>query len=119
MSGINTVVIGGRITKDPEMRYFESGKVVAEVTLAIDAGKDKEAHFVQVKAWGKTAELIGEHFHKGDFCSVTGRIEQERWESDGQKRSKLLVVADKINWCPKRSGSSGDNETPNSDEVPF
>ena len=118
---MNNVSIGGRLTREPELRYFESGKCIANVTLAIDRFKDKEnpendvTDFIQVKAWEKTAELIGEHFKKGDYLLVSGELNQESWETeDGEKRSKLLVVARKIDFgCPKRSGGGGGREVAN------
>lgn len=112
---MNTVTIGGRISRAPDMRYFESGKVKTSLSVALDNGKDKEgkkrdATFVEVVAWGRVAELLGEHFIKGDFLLVTGRLEQEKWEQeDGQKRSKLLVNVDRIGWCPKRSAGAAAN----------
>lgn len=123
---MNTVTIGGRISRAPDIRYFESGKVKTSLSVALDNGKDKEgnkrdATFIDVVAWGRVAELLGEHFVKGDFLLVTGRLEQEKWEQDGQKRSKLLVNVDRIGWCPKRSagGTGGEQLIPDESEVPF
>jgi len=89
---INNLVLGGNLTRDPEMRVTGSGKPVTNFTVACNHSKD-EASFFDCVAFGKTAELIADHFSKGKPIIVTGSIRQNRWEDkeSGQSRSKVEV----------------------------
>lgn len=102
MSGSNLVVFGGNLGKAGEMRYFESGKCIWENSIALDQGKDKDPAWVSIEAWGRTAELLGEHFpNKGQFLMFEGRLTAKTWTTDsGEKRSKLVAVAERIIWTP-------------------
>lgn len=101
---MNLIMLAGRLGKDPEIKYFENGKVLAQVSIGITRyqGKDKEktTDWFDLKAWGKTAELIAEKYRKGDVLCVQGNVEQEKWESEGQKRSKLVVKVDQVIFLP-------------------
>jgi single-strand DNA-binding protein len=96
----NTVTIAGNLTRDPEIKFLKSGTAVTELSVAINR-KDKEGEdhtsFVDVKAWQSLAENASESLTKGMRVVVSGRLEQETWEDkEGNKRSKLVVVADEI-----------------------
>ena len=96
----------GRIGKEPETRYTESGTVICSFSLAISDGKDKEGKdktlWLDVKAFNKTAELIAKHFKKGSQIGISGKLEQESWEKEGQKRSKIVVIANNISFIGKK-----------------
>lgn len=90
------LIIAGHLSKDPEVRNTASGMAVANSTIAFNHGKgDKqEVCFVDITLWDKKASAFVEFFKKGDPVLVEGRLRQETWEKDGQKRSKLSMVVD-------------------------
>lgn len=103
MPNLNQVNLIGHLTRDPELRYTPKGTAVVEIALAInrewktDAGEKKsEVAFVDVTAWARLAEVIGQYLHKGSPVFITGRLSLESWvdKSTQQKRQKLVVVAD-------------------------
>jgi len=97
---MNHVILSGRLTKDPEIRYTSSNKAVASLTLAVDDGKDKDGErktqYIPCVAWEKTAELIDKHFLKGDPLTVIGKISVRSYEKDGQKKYVTEVVVNGI-----------------------
>ena len=103
---MNKAVLFGRLTKDVDLRTTPSGRSVAMLTLAIDrpASKDsnKEADFIPVVLWGKTAEAVAKYVHKGQRLLVEGRIQVRSYDGkDGQKRYATEVVADKAEFIDK------------------
>lgn len=155
MANLNRVLLIGRLTRDPESRSLSSGTAVVSFGLAVnrtyvrrDSGeKVEETCFVDVEAWGRTGETIARYMRKGRQIFVEGRLKFDSWERDGQKRSKLSVVAENFQFIdsgggdgddagggrrerqPARSGarsggggSSGDGPTPQDDyddDIPF
>ena len=116
MADFNRVVLVGNLTRDPEVRVLPSGSIVADVGLAVnERRKDQsgnwieEPNFFDVTVWNRSAEVVRDYTKKGSPLLVEGRLEQETWEQDGQKRSKVKVVADRIVLLGGRgdSGSSG------------
>ena len=107
---INSVVLVGRLTKDPEMRYTQNGKAVTHFTLAVDrqAGRDeagnREADFIDITAWEKTAELCGQYLSKGAPVGIQGRIQVRKWTTqDGQPRRSFEVKADRVTFLETRA----------------
>ena len=103
---MNRVILFGRLTKDVDLRTTPSGRSVAMLTLAIDRPmtKDgsKEADFIPVVLWGKTAEAVARYVHKGQRLLVEGRIQVRSYDGkDGQKRYTTEVVADKAEFIDK------------------
>ena len=103
---MNRVILFGRLTKDVDLRTTPSGRSVAMLTLAIDRPmtKDgsKEADFIPVVLWGKTAEAVARYVHKGQRLLVEGRIQVRSYDGkDGQKRYATEVVADKAEFIDK------------------
>lgn len=103
MPNLNQVNLIGHLTREPELRYTPKGTAVVEIALAInrewktEAGEKKfEVAFVDVTAWARLAEVIGQYLHKGSPVFITGRLSLESWvdKSTQQKRQKLVVVAD-------------------------
>lgn len=137
MSSYNRVILMGNLTRDPELRYISSGTAVSEIGLAVNDRVKRndqwvdEATFVDVTLWGRTAEVANEYLSKGSSILVEGRLKLDTWEKDGQKRSKLRVVAEKMQMVGGRGGSSRggapDHESaesagpsmPPADEIPF
>jgi single-strand DNA-binding protein len=118
----NVVVLVGRSTRDVEVRYVgEKNTAVATLGLAINGrrnGENEEVTFVDVTLWGRTAEVASEWAGKGKQVAVTGRLRQETWEHEGQKRSKIVVVAENLqllggnNAANEASNETAQGETP-------
>lgn len=107
---MNHVILTGRLTKDPDIRYTDSKKAVASFTLAVDDGKgrdgERRSQFIPVVAWEKTAELIDQFFRKGDPLTVIGRITVRSYDKDGAKRWATEVVASGIEFPLTRRSES-------------
>ena len=113
---MNHVILSGRLTKDPEIRYTNNNKAVASLTLAVDDGKDKDGErktqYIPCVAWEKTAELIDKHFLKGDPLTVIGKISVRSYEKDGQKKYVTEVVVNGIEFPMTRRRDDADKPTP-------
>jgi single-strand DNA-binding protein len=113
MASYNRVILVGNLTRDPELRYIPSGTAVTDIGLAVNdrvkKGNDwvDETTFVDVTLWARTAEVANEYLSKGSSVLIEGRLKLEQWEKDGQKRSKMKVVADKMQMLGGRSGGGG------------
>lgn len=103
---VNCVVIGGNLSADPKIKTTSSGKSVASFSVALNGGtKEKpETAFVDVTAWGKTAELCEQYLKKGSQVLIEGSIRQDTWEdrNGGGKRSKLSVTAGRVQFIGGR-----------------
>lgn len=124
MSDMNKWLATGRLTRDPEITYTQKGIAICNFTLAVGrtwyqegTGKKEETSFVDVTAFGKTAENIGQYFVKGNFMIMEGRLKQDTWEDreTGKTRSKLKVILDGFTFAPK---SNGDTTSPARTERP-
>jgi len=135
MASFNKVFLMGNLTRDPELRYIASGAGVASFGLAVNRkykqGDDWEEAvcFVDITVWGRAGENCTEYLSKGSAVLVEGRLRFSSWETnDGQKRNKLDVVADNVQFLPK-SGSGkapmsmdpeeGGDSAPAKDDIPF
>ena len=113
---VNIVIVAGRLTRDPEVRYTPSGTAVAEIGLAVNRTwfdkatnqKRDETTFVDVTCYGRQAEALAEHLQKGSTVLVEGRLQLDTWDdkTTGQKRSKLKVVAESVQFGDRPSGGS-------------
>lgn len=104
---MNSVILIGRLVRQPELRITQNGTSVTTVTVAVDrrrsADKEKEADFVDVVIWGKMAEATCEYMDKGLKVAVRGRLESRIWEAqEGQRRKAWEVVADEIEFLEWR-----------------
>lgn len=107
---MNVITLAGRAGRDPELKYFESGSMVANLSLAVNAAKKVEdADWFELKIWGKTAQIAADYVKKGSQIAVTGRMSTERWvdKNTGEKRQKFVVNVDRLSLL----GSKGDNES--------
>lgn len=120
MKGHTTVTVVGNVGRIPDLRSLGPSQTVASFSVAVNevrvnkAGERTEhVNWIDVEAWGKTAELVGQHVTEGAPVVIVGRLRQDRWtdESTGQKRSKLKVVADTFRVFPKREQTE-DHEQP-------
>lgn len=123
---MNLAIMIGNLTRDPEMRYTPSGTPVATLGLASNRrfkqGDElkEEVTFIDVVVFGKMAESVGQYKRKGDKICVTGRLQQNRWETeDGQKRSKHQIVATSVEFIGPRKEGGGDPNDPESGEPDY
>ena len=114
----NLVILTGRLTKDPELKYGASGTAYCKFTLAVNRmKKDDPADFIFCSAFGKTAELIAEYVKKGNNLGVQGRLQQDTYEKDGEKISKTGVTVDKIEFLESNKTESTTSEPKKSNKV--
>lgn len=112
---LNRVVLIGRLTRDPELKFIPSGAAVASFTLAVDrsfTNKDgeKETDFIPIVVWRKQAENCAQFLGKGSLVAVDGRIQVRNYEQDGQRRVFTEVVADSVRFLD-RKGEQGSRST--------
>ena len=109
---INSVVLAGRLTADPEMRYTQKGIPLAEFALAVKRNSrsengDDEVDFVPVVAWRQNAEFAGQYLAKGRLVAVEGSIRVNRWkDQEGQSRTSTEIVAERVRPLDKPTQSS-------------
>jgi len=109
----NKVILIGNLTKDPELRYTPQGTPVATLRIASSSkyksgdSMKEETLFIDVVVFGRQAETCGQYLNKGSSALVEGRLQERRWETDGQQRSKFEVVAQTVRFLSGRKGASG------------
>ena len=114
----NLVILTGRLTKEPELKFGASGTAYCKFTLAVNRmKKDDPADFIFCSAFGKTAELIAEYVKKGNNLGVQGRLQQDTYEKDGEKISKTGVTVDKIEFLESNKTESTTSEPKKSNKV--
>ena len=120
MPNLNKVFLMGHLTRDVDLRYTPSGAAVANMGLAVNnkykSGDEwkEDVCFVDITVWGTTGERCNEYLKKGSAVFIEGRLQYRSWETDdGQKRNKLDVVADRVQFL---HGKSSDDA---SDDIPF
>ena len=117
--GVNSITLVGRAGRDPEVRYFESGSVVANLTLAVNRrSRDDEPDWFNLAIWGKQAQVAADYVRKGSLLGITGSLAEERWtdRTSGEERSKLVVRVGRLDLLGSRRDSegapAGDEEAP-------
>ena len=111
---INQVILMGNLTRDPELRQTPNGQSVCSFSLALNraykdsSGEWQEAtDYIDVVAWAGLAERVSQYLTKGRRCLVVGRMQSRSWEQDGQKRSKVEVLANDVTFLDSRGGGEG------------
>lgn len=106
---MNKVILVGRLTRDPEVRYTQTGKAVASFSVAVDTGfgENKRADFIPVVVWDKLAEVCGNNLTKGRRVLVEGRLQIREYEKEGQKRRAAEVVAQNIEFLDTKQAVGG------------
>jgi single-strand DNA-binding protein len=128
MADINHVVLVGRLTRDAELKYTSSGSPVCRLGLAINRRRkvgdqwEDEANFFDIVVWGRTAEALTPYLVKGKQIGVQGELRQNRWEQDGQRRSRVEVHAFNVQLLGSRGDSAGagggESPRPRAEESP-
>lgn len=121
---MNSVILIGRLTKDPELRFVAgSGKAVATFTLAVDRpfAKEKTADFFKIVVWGKTGENTANYLKKGSQAGVKGILTNRSYDdNDGQKKYITEVVADTVEFLSRsENGNSGNTQSQSKDNAPW
>ncbi|MDH5789958.1 MAG: single-stranded DNA-binding protein [Nitrospinota bacterium] len=131
MASFNKVLLMGNLTRDPELRFTSSGSALAKFGLAVNrkykAGEEwkEEVCFVDITVWGKQAENCAEYLSKGRPVFIDGRLQFSTWETDdGQKRNKLEVVANSVQFLGQGGGGKPGmqpdmEDAPVKDDIPF
>ena len=102
MADINHVVLVGRLTRNAELKYTNNGSAVSKFSIAINQRRKKddqwvdESHFFDIVLWGKTAESLNQYLVKGKQVGIEGQLRQNRWEQEGQARSKVEIFATNV-----------------------
>lgn len=106
---INVVALAGNVVGDPTVRSTNSGKKVATFRLAVNNPlSEKEVLFIDVDTWEKQADFVEKYVKKGSLVSVVGRLKQDTWEKDGQKRSSISVITERLNFVNSGKKKDGD-----------
>lgn len=131
---MNNVVLVGRLTRDPELRYLEgSGTAVTQFAIAVDrefSGKDgkKEVDFIDIQVWGKSAENCANYISKGSLVAIQGSIRIESYQNQaGETRKATKVNANRVKFLDTKGQSNGGNQSNNEfqpvddieDSIPF
>jgi single-strand DNA-binding protein len=116
MASFNKVILVGNLTRDPELRYTPKGTAIAKIGLAVNRNwtsesgeKKEEVTFVDVDVFGRTAENVGQYMRKGRPILIEGRLRLDQWDDKqtGQKRSRLGVVAETVQFLGSPGGGDG------------
>ena len=109
---LNHIVIMGRLTRDPELRYTQSQTPVVSFSVAVDRdfggrdGGEKQTDFIDCVAWRQTGEFVSKYFHKGSMIVVSGRLQSRKWQDrEGNNRTNWEIQADNVYFGESRSSS--------------
>lgn len=117
MGSLNKVMVMGNLGSDPEVRFTQGGNAVANFRLATSekwtdksGQKQEKTEWHRIVAWGKTAEVCGEHLRKGASVLVEGKLQTREWEQDGAKRYTTEIVAERVTFVGSGGGATGGGE---------
>ena len=130
MMAINSVTLVGRAGRDPEVRYFESGTVVANLTMAVNRrNRNDEPDWFNLEIWGKQAQVAADYVKKGSLIGITGSFKMDSWKdrNTGEDRNKPVVRVDRLELLGSKRDSEHSNfqnnnsfnQQPSNDEIPF
>ena len=127
---INSVTLVGRAGRDPEVRYFESGTVVANLTMAVNRrNRNDEPDWFNLEIWGKQAQVAADYVKKGSLIGITGSFKMDSWKdrNTGEDRNKPVIRVDRLELLGSKRDSENSNfqnnnfnqQPSNNDEIPF
>lgn len=121
---LNQVTLMGNLTRDPELRQTPNGQNVTSFSLALNrsykdqSGDWQEAtDYVDVVAWGPLADRVSQYLNRGSRCLVQGRLQSRSWEQEGQKRSKVEVLANDVTFLDSRGSNNSSEDVVYDDQV--
>ena len=118
MADINTVVLVGRLTRDAELKYTATGQAVTKFSVAVNRRRksgdqwEDEVNYFDVVLWGRQGEALSQYMQKGKQIGIEGELRQDRWQQDGQNRSKVEIVANNIQLLGGNTGAQGGGQGP-------
>lgn len=113
MADVNHVILIGRLTRDAELKYTSGGMAVCKFAIAVNKRRKQgeqwvdEANFFDIVLWGRSGESINQYLVKGKQVAVEGELHQNRWEQDGQSRSKIEIMANNVQLLGGQAGGQG------------
>ena len=127
---INSVTLVGRAGRDPEVRYFESGTVVANLTMAVNRrNREDEPDWFNLEIWGKQAQVAADYVKKGSLIGINGSFKLDSWKdrNTGEDRNKPVIRVDRLELLGSKRDSENSNfqnnnsfnQQPTNDEIPF
>ena len=123
---INSVNLVGRVGREPDVRYFESGSTVANFTLAVNRrSRDEEPDWFNLEVWGKQAQIAADYVRKGSLIGITGSLKIDSWKdkSTGEDRYKPVIRVDRLSLLGSKKDNESNNYSSNginkSNEIPF
>jgi len=119
---MNQITLIGRAGRDPEARYFEDGKQVANLTLAVNRyNRNDDPDWFNLEIWGKTAEVAVNYVRKGSHIGVIGSLRIEKWtdKASGEQRSKPVVRVDRLELLSSKRDSEAAPAPADDDDIPF
>lgn len=119
---MNSIILSGRLTRDPELKFGINGKAYGLICLAVDKKSKKEnenniVNFINCITFGKTAEFIFKYFNKGKKILLSGRLEDRHYEKNGEKRVNYVVVVNRVEFADSKVKEKEDGEEINSIET--
>ena len=117
MTDVNKVICIGRLTQDAKVDFIASGTAKSEISIAVNRSIKKggnwveEVSFFYVTIWGKTAQNLEQYLKKGTQICVEGFLRQDRWEKDGQKQSRVSIVAENVQLLGSSKGGQSNNDS--------
>ncbi|MDR2943228.1 MAG: single-stranded DNA-binding protein [Treponema sp.] len=125
MVDVNHVILLGRLTRDAELKYTAGGQAVCKFSIAVNRRKkngdqwEDEANFFDIVIWGKQGETLNQYLKKGKMVAVDGELRQDRWQQDGQNRSKVEVVASFLQLLGGGGGQSNNQDRQGSQQQSY
>ena len=121
---INSVTLVGRAGRDPEVRYFESGSVVANLTMAVNRrSRDEQPDWFNLEIWGKQAQVAADFVKKGSLLGITGSFKLDQWKdkTTGEDKSKPVIRVDRLDLLGSRRDSMNNeaSNNQNNSNIPF
>ena len=125
MTDVNRIIAIGRLTQDAKVDFIPSGTAKSEISIAVNCSVKKggnwvdEVSFFGVTIWGKTAQNLEQYLKKGTQICVEGFLRQDRWEKDGQKQSRVSIVAENVQLLGSGKGGNSQNNDAFPEDNPF
>ena len=122
---LNHVCLIGRLTRDAELKYTSAGQAVSKFSIAVNRrikNGDKwedDANFFDIVLWGKQAQSLNQYLSKGKMIAVEGELSQNRWQQDGQNRSKVEIVANNIQLLGGNNSNNSSEASQSKRDIPF
>lgn len=125
MPNLNSVILIGNLTQDPDLRFTPKGTAVGNLNLAInetfksaDGTSKEQVIYIDIEVWGRQAETCKQYLTKGKSICIEGALKLDQWEQDGQKRSKLRVRANRVQFLSAPDKRNSAQSTPTKTDEP-